>query len=157
MSKGLLIGVAIGVVAAGVLVGGGVGIGAAIWSGDSSTSSPTRGFSQPTKVGSGLYQDDFTVVAKWKGLRFAPDYGPSDCAVPGEIKETGSYIGGFGYEYKGTAAINDSGSCYWTSSYAYWTVKDARGFALSHQGGSYGCKQACTTRAPYTMWFIYTN
>jgi hypothetical protein len=63
----------------------------------------------------------FTIAAP-PNTTFTIDTADSNCATPYAISDAGYYIGGEGEAYTGTMYINDSGSCDFESSQAYWTI-----------------------------------
>lgn len=74
-------------------------------------------------IDSSSYTINFTIYAGRSDFVFTPSYGPSNCAVPQNLKFTGYYEGGTGRAvYSGSAYINDEGSCFFETSKAYWNV-----------------------------------
>jgi hypothetical protein len=152
-----------GIAAAVAGIGAGVGIGAAIWSGGgTSSSAPSRGFASPparelkvTKAQATDYDDGFAVYSPTSDkLKWTPYYGASSCGTPKELKYTGYSLGGVGSEYKGSAEIEDSGSCYFRHTEVYWKDQFGGTFGLDHSHGAYSCLENCRLR---DYAFIYTR
>jgi hypothetical protein len=158
--KTLVIGAIVGV----LCLGAGVGIGAAVWSGDTSAAA-ARGFGntgpatgKETRVSG--YHRGIVVLSRHKGVVFTPDFGPSNCAVPGPLTSTGSTVGGLKgdyYTYNGTLYINNDGSCYFEVSKAYWSSSLGGRFALRSLGGDLDCIEHCfePEETRYRGWWVY--
>ena len=95
----------------------------------------------------------FNVVAPLN-TTFSIDTKDSNCATPYAITDTGGYAGGEGEIYAGTMSINDSGSCDFEISSAFWTFSgDTLELDTSMGNTTPSCRiSTCNTDQSGNVW-----